>query len=144
LSVRFELDYEEIARLEKKMAQLPGKMEGAVNEVLHTDGIRIATEEITKLIPVSRRNNRTRNKIHAKTSKWSTSERHNLGFTIKSKGGAANKKGSFGYLVFPNEGRGAHNPIAHHFMEKGLEAATPKILAKLHEKIDKTLEEAMR
>ena len=28
----------------------------------------------------------------------------NLGFRILARGGATNKKGSFGYLVFPNEG----------------------------------------
>ncbi|NUK31045.1 hypothetical protein HT574_13400 [Parageobacillus sp. VR-IP] len=123
------------------MAKLPDKMESATNDVLHTDGIRIATEEITKLIPVSTRKGKIRNKKHAKHSNWSKSEKINLGFVIKARGGAANKKGSFGYLVFPNEGRGAHNPVEQRFMERGLEAATPKILAKLHEKIDQILEE---
>jgi hypothetical protein len=141
LSVKFELDYKAIEHLEMKMAKLPGKMESATNDVLHTDGIQIATEEITKLIPVSTRKGKIRNKKHAKHSNWSKSEKINLGFVIKARGGAANKKGSFGYLVFPNEGRGAHNPVEQRFMERGLEVATPKILAKLHEKIDQILEE---
>jgi len=141
LGVKFELDYEAIKRLEMKMAKLPDRMERATNDVLHADGIRIATEEITKLIPVSTRKGKIRNKKHARHSNWSKSEKINLGFVIKARGGAANKKGSFGYLVFPNEGRGAHNPIEQRFMERGLEAATPKILAKLHEKIDQILEE---
>lgn len=143
MSVKFELDYKAIERLEMKMAKLPDKMESATNDVLHTDGIRIATEEITKLIPVSTRKGKIRNKKHAKHSNWSKSEKINLGFVIKARGGAANKKGSFGYLVFPNEGRGAHNPVEQRFMERGLEAATPKILAKLHEKIDQILEEGL-
>jgi hypothetical protein len=143
LSVKFELDYKAIERLEKKMMQLPGKMESVTNDVLHTDGIRIATEEITKLIPVSTRKGKIRNKKHAKHSNWSKSEKINLGFVIKARGGAANKKGSFGYLVFPNEGRGAHNPVEQRFMERGLEAATLKILSKLHERIDKVLEEEL-
>jgi hypothetical protein len=141
LGVKFELDYEAIKRLEMKMAKLPDRMERATNDVLHTDGIRIATEEITKLIPVSTRKGKIRNKKHARHSNWSKSEKINLGFVIKARGGAANKKGSFGYLVFPNEGRGAHNPVEQRFMERGLEAATPRILAKLHEKIDQILEE---
>jgi hypothetical protein len=143
LSVKFELDYEAIKRLEMKMAKLPRRMESATNDVLHTDGIQIATEEITKRIPVSTRKGKIRNKKHAKHSNWSKSEKINLGFVIKARGGAANKKGSFGYLVFPNEGRGAHNPIEQRFMERGLEAATPKILSKLHERIDKVLEEEL-
>ncbi|UYL94162.1 putative tail component [Geobacillus phage vB_GthS_PK5.2] len=141
MGVKFELDYEAIKRLEMKMAKLPDRMERATNDVLHTDGIRIATEEITKLIPVSTRKGKIRNKKHARHSNWSKSEKINLGFVIKARGGAANKKGSFGYLVFPNEGRGAHNPVEQRFMERGLEAATPRILAKLHEKIDQILEE---
>lgn len=143
MSVKFELDYKAIERLEKKMMQLPGKMEGAANDVLHVDGVRIATEEITRLLPVSKQNGKIRNKRHAKYSNWSRSEKINLGFVIKSRGGAANKKGSFGYLVFPNEGRGAHNPVEQRFMERGLEAATSKILSKLHERIDKVLKEEL-
>jgi hypothetical protein len=144
LSIRFELDSREIERLEQKMKRLPDKMEDVVNETLHNDGVSIATEEITKMIPNSQWKNRSLSKAHARTSKWSKNENHNLGFTIKSKGGAANKKGSFGYLVFPNEGRGSHNPIEQRFMERGMEKATPKILEKLNENIDKTLEEAFR
>jgi hypothetical protein len=143
LSVKFELDYKAIERLEMKIAKLPNRMEQEINDVLHTDGVKIATEEITKLIPVSTRNGKIRNKQHAKHSRWSRSEHHNLGFTIKARGGAANKRGSFGYLVFPNEGRGAHNPVEQRFMEKGLEVATPKILSKLHEQIDKVLKEEL-
>jgi hypothetical protein len=144
LSTRFELDYREVERLQEKMKRLPDVMEEVVNETLHNDGVDIATEEITNLIPNSQWRNRSRDKVHARTSKWSKSENHNLGFTIKSKGGAANKKGSFGYLVFPNEGRGSSNPIEQRFMERGMEKATPRILAKLNEHIDKTLEEAFR
>lgn len=143
MSARFELNYEQIGELEQKLARLPGKVEEAINDVLHTDGIEIATEEITKLLPVSRARNRIREKQHAKTSKWSKNEKENLGFTIKSKGGAANKKGSFGYLAFPNEGRGAHNPVEQRFMERGLEKATPRIMERLNGKIDQILEEEL-
>ena len=46
-------------------------------------------------------------------------------------------RGRFGYLIFPDEGRGKHNPVAHHFMQAGVEKAAPevidRILAKLTE-----------
>ncbi|HDR4840249.1 TPA: hypothetical protein QCR21_006057, partial [Bacillus cereus] len=57
------------------------------------------------------------------------------------RGGAANKKGSFGYLVFPNEGRGSHNPLEQRFAERGIVNARPRILAELHKGVDKVLEE---
>ncbi|MDF9457035.1 hypothetical protein ABR769_26270 [Bacillus cereus] len=137
----FELDYEAIEKLEEKMRVLPNKMEPTINTILHTDGIQIAIEEITKLIPVSRSKWSVRNKIHAKDSNWSKNEKLNLGFRILARGGAANKKGSFGYLVFPNEGRGSHNPLEQRFAERGIVNARPRILEELHKGVDKVLEE---
>jgi hypothetical protein len=144
LSAKFDLDYDELLRLEQKLGRLPNKLEEVVNDFLHSDGIEIATEEITKLIPNSQWKNRRLTKAHAKTSKWSKSEKHNLGFTIKSRGGAANKRGSYGYLVFPNEGRGPHNPLEQRFMERGMKNATPKVLVRLSVPIEKALEEEMK
>ncbi|UPL43264.1 hypothetical protein MU858_21345 [Bacillus sp. PGP15] len=137
----FEVDYAAIEKLEEKMRMLPSKMEPAVNTVLHTVGIQIATEEITKLIRVSHSKWSVRNKTHAKNSNWSKSEKMNLGFKVMARGGAANKKGSFGYLVFPNEGRGSHNPLEQRFAERGIMNAKPKIIEKLHKGVDKVLEE---
>ncbi len=125
------------------MMRLPGRMEQVINGVLHSEGIEIATEEITKLIPVSKWYNQVRNKKHAKTNNWSRSEVGNLEFTIKAKGGAANKPGSFGYLVFPNEGRGSSNPLEQRFAERGLQKATPRIFEALNRNIDKVLEEEL-
>jgi hypothetical protein len=144
LSAKFDLDYDELLRLEQKLGRLPNKLEEVVNDFLHSDGIEIATEEITKLIPNSQWKNRRLTKAHAKTSKWSKSEKHNLGFTIKSRGGAANKRGSYGYLVFPNEGRGSRNPLEQRFMERGMKNATPKVLDRLSVPIEKALEEEMK
>ncbi|MGH0950860.1 hypothetical protein [Bacillus mycoides] len=139
----FDLDYTAIEKLEEKMRLLPGKMEPVINRILHTEGVQIATEEITKLIPVSRSKWSVQNKVHAKHSNWSKSEEMNLGFKIKARGGAANKKGSFGYLVFPNEGRGSHNLLEQRFAERGIQNAKPKILEKLHKGIDQVVEEEL-
>lgn len=139
----FDLDYTAIEKLKEKMRLLPGKMEPVINRILHTEGVQIATEEITKLIPVSRSKWSVQNKVHAKHSNWSKSEEMNLGFKIKARGGATNKKGSFGYLVFPNEGRGSHNLLEQRFAERGIQNAKPKILEKLHKGIDKVVEEEL-
>lgn len=143
MSIKYKLDYSEIVKLQNKISQLPDVMEDVINDTLHTDGAEITIEEITKFIPVSTFKNRMRKKKHAKTSNWSKVKNDNLGFTITTKGGAAKKKGSFGYLVFPNEGRGPSNPVEQRFMEKGLEKATPRIMNRLNERIDKKLEEAL-
>lgn len=143
MSVRFEVDAKEIEALEKKIAKLPNRMEREVNEVLHTDGIKIVADEVTKDLPISSWKGTIRPKNHAKHSKWWKSEKDNLGFTVKTKGGAANKPGSFGYLVFPDEGRGPFNPVEQRFSERGLKLATPKIMDKLSERIDKVLKEEL-
>lgn len=143
MTIQFSLDASQITLLEQKMIQLPGKMEECINETLHFKGIKIATNDITDLMPVSRQRGRFRHKNHAKMSNWSRSDKLNLGFTIKAKGGAANRPGSFGYLVFPNEGRGSHNQLDQRFMEIGLGNAVPKILNELHQNIDRLLEEEL-
>ncbi|MYL50254.1 hypothetical protein GLV98_12220 [Halobacillus litoralis] len=136
MSVRYELDYSEVEKLEEKFQAVPENIEAIINGVLHKDGTKVTTAAITDEMPVS---NRT--KKHAKYSKWSRASKQNLGFTIKTKGGASKKSGSFGYLVFPNEGRGPHNPLEQRFMEEGLEKSTPEVLHLLNERIDQYLEE---
>ncbi len=136
MSVKYEVDYSEVKKLQEKFKKIPDEVEKIINDFLHKTGVEIATRDITQFIPVS-----SEEKIHAKTSKWSKSENHNLGFTIKAKGGAASNKGSFGYLVFPNEGRGPHNPFEQRFMERGMKKATSTIIEILNEKIDQKIKE---
>lgn len=129
------IEFDDLTALHDKIQQLPNRAEQAINQVLHTTGIDIVTKEMTNLLPVSKVQKR-----HAKNSKWSTNEEHNLGFTVKSEGGAANKKGSFGYLVFPDEGRGPSNPWEQNFSGRAKQRATPKILEKLHGTLDDLLQ----
>jgi hypothetical protein len=138
MSVKYEFDYQEVDKLEKKIKRIPGNIENIINSYLHHDGAKIVVDEITEEMPMSK----VRNKRHAKTSRWSRVEKDNLGFTVKPKGGAANRPFSFGYLVFPNEGRGPHNPLEQRFMEEGLEKATPRIIQDIHELLDTKLKEA--
>lgn len=141
MSAKFTVDYKDVERSEGKIAQLPGTAEKIINEALQKQGIRRVVEDITQFINISTRDGRPRPKRHAKTSEWHASDLFNLGFTVKAKGGAAKNKGSFGYLVFPNEGRGPNNPLEQRFMERGLETATPKILDVLGVELDKKIKE---
>lgn len=134
--MRAMLEFEGLELLEQRIKKLPGKAEKAINDILHTKGLEIATHEMTNLLPVSRVNKR-----HARESKWYAHELGNLQFAVKSKGGAANKRGSFGYLVFPDEGRGPSNPIAQDFSGHALHRATPKILEEIHRTLDDLLKE---
>jgi hypothetical protein len=143
-NVKFALDKQDYDDLLAKMQMIPGKAEKVINAVLHEEGVETLTQDITRFIPVSRQ---TRSR-HAKSSDWSKSETFNLGFLVVSKGGAAyNKKNkhkdSFGYLIFPDEGRGVKNNYAHDFTGKGMAMAKPKIMDVLNNNIIKAIEEVL-
>lgn len=145
MSVRYEVDYSDIERLSKSIAKLGGKSEEAINNSLDKRTEKAIVPSISKLIPLSRnrRDPGIRSKIHARNSKWHKKEKGNLEVTIKSKGGAAKNKGSYGYLVFPDEGRGRTNSVEHRFMERGLEAGTPELLEGVQEDLVKMIEEVL-
>ncbi|UOE96075.1 hypothetical protein [Alkalihalobacillus sp. LMS39] len=142
MSVRYEIDFSEVELLEEKLRQLPGNVEKVLNDVLHKTGVKEVTDHITARIPVSK-GKYARIKRHAKMSNWSKSDTGNLEFTVKSRGGAAKNRGSFGYLVFPNEGRGPFNPREQRFMEDGLDNSTSPVLKSINETVDKLLKEAL-
>lgn len=133
--MKYEIDFKDVQILEEKIKQLPNVAETEINKVLHTDGIELVEKHVTRLIPVSKRKKNTpwylqnRKTKHARDTDWSKNEKENLGFTVKTKGGAANNKGSFGYLVFPDQGRGQPE---QNFTERGAENALPHIINKLH------------
>lgn len=138
MATEFKLDPTQLENLEKNIGKLQEIGETTANEVLHTEGNREVMDRITEILPISKRKKR-----HAKDSKPFKSNDYNLGFTIISKGGAANKKGSYGYLVFPDEGRGIRNPITQNFTGRGLERATPTVIEKLSNAIVSKIEEGI-
>lgn len=140
--MKWEIDYSAFEALDEKLRELPGQTEETINRYLHTKGVDTSKKNITSHIPVSKPNSRSP-KIHAKHTSWSRKKTENLGFEIVTKGGAANRPGSFGYLVFPNEGRGKRNPKEQRFMEKGLHESTPSILDDLLGEITNKIQEVL-
>ncbi|EAA0129580.1 hypothetical protein ABJF43_002520 [Listeria monocytogenes] len=139
--VRFELDASDLEQLLKKIADSPGDVEKAINQSLEKEGAPLAIEGIIRRMPVSQRGaKKVREKSHAKFSNPLIKRMENLGFEIVAKGGASSKKGSFGYLAFPDEGRGSSNLIAQHFFNEGMTDRTPRILEALNEALDRAIE----
>lgn len=148
VSVKYELNKKEFERLNDAISRLPGAAESVINQTLKKTGGNLIVQNITPLIPVSRYGSRVRPKkyaggIHASEEKWSAKEHENLSITVKTKGGAAKNKGSFGYLVFPNEGRGPHNFYEQEFMETGLERATPAVVDEIERSLLTKIEEEL-
>lgn len=112
------VNFDESKKLGEVFKNLPANAENLVNEYFEKEAAKNMMQEIIGLTPVSKKNKR-----HAKNSDPYKPEMFNLGFRIYAKGGAANKKNSFGYLVFPNDGRGPRNYTAQQFFERGAEKA---------------------
>lgn len=147
MAVSFDLDSLAITRLSEAIKTLPNKAEKVINQTLLKKGSKSIEERITPLIPMSRERDGSgvRIKEHARNIKWSAAEqKENLSVTVKTKGGAANKKGSFGYLVFPNEGRGKYNTRSIEFMEAGRNLAIPKVIDDLEQQLILTIQEEIQ
>lgn len=121
--MKYILDTKGQDELIAAMKATPGKVEVAANKALHTTGGKEVSMAIIGFMPKS-----DRNKKHAKDGNALNQEDLNLGFRIYARGGAARNKGSYGYLVFPNEGRGRSNPVARKFFEEGLESREDKLI----------------
>ncbi|MDW0112207.1 hypothetical protein QT711_03355 [Sporosarcina saromensis] len=139
MSVKFEFDFESFEEMRTRIESIDSDIETELNQILKDEGKKTIEPSITALIPISAK----RRGAHAKNSKWSTQDLGNLEITIKAKGGAANKPGSFGYLVFPNEGRGPRNHVAHHFMETGRDLALPNLVEVTQQKLIERIEEVL-
>lgn len=138
--MKWEIDYSAFEELSDKLMQVSDQTESVVNNYLHSKGADTTKENITKHINVSKSR---RIKVHAKHANWSRKRTENLGFEVFAKGGAANRPGSFGYLVFPNEGRGKRNPKEQRFMERGLHETTPSIIDDLLEQVVNKIQEVL-
>ncbi|MBH0159115.1 hypothetical protein IHV10_22350 [Fictibacillus sp. 5RED26] len=137
-SNKWALDFKDIEILEEKMKQIPGRSEQAINDVLHGEGVNIVVREIQPQIPVSTWKNRVRKKKHARhVTNPQSSKKENLGFTIRP-------KPKFNYLKYPDLGIGkSKRNEPQHFMNKGLQKASPIIIEKLNDALDKTIKESL-
>lgn len=120
--MRYDINSKGQDDLIKAMQKIPDKTEGLINKTLHTSGGKEVSMAIIGFMPRS-----DKNKKHAKDSNSLKQDDINLGFRIYARGGAASNKGSYGYLVFPNDGRGYKNPVAQGFFEKGLDSKMEKL-----------------
>lgn len=80
---------------------------------------------------------------HAKDNPSSTKKGNlNMGFYVRTNGTRTIKKWrEYGYLVFPEEGRGEKNKKAHKFFERTKEEYEPIIVQNVNNIIKRTLKE---
>lgn len=135
--------YDDSIELEQKLKALPGKAEYETNNYLWSKAGDILEKGVYKRMPRSKYKKYGTPKTHAKDTESLEIIRYNLGVKVQTK--IKPKSKDFGYLIFPNEGRGIKqkNKGAQEFFDKTLESETNKITDGLINHLNKKIEEEL-
>lgn len=131
MSVRFELKYEDILKIEEKIRKFQGNAEEEINRYLRDSAAQIMIDAIIAAMPMSSRNksNWSKNRIHAKVGDPLEAEFFNLSVKVKS-------KKDFYYLQYPDQATGtSKKKQPQNFMERGLLSVYDQIVDGLLETI---------
>lgn len=142
MSDYIKLDYSKSIELENKLKALPNKAEYETNNYLWSKAGNILEKGVYERMPRSKyRHSKNMPKSHAKDTESLEIVRYNLGVKIQTK--VKPKSKDFGYLIFPNEGRGIRqkNKGSQEFFEKTLESKSDEITNGLLNHLDKKIEE---
>lgn len=134
--ILIKFDEGDLKALEDYFYRLGPEFEKRTQKFMDTYGPFMA-EDIRSTIPISRKHLDGR---HARTHKSVISNRLFLGFYIRERSSRTIKNWrEYGYLIFPEEGRGKHNPRAQRFFERGKERHEPKIVERLRSILDRVI-----
>lgn len=141
---KITIDASQLETLAKRFNQFPKEIEKAVNPYLHSEAPQTMEDEIRRLMPVSTVSKSSpwssgslaiRAKDHAKTSGSIVQGKINLGFYLKT-------TPKYGYLIFPEEGRGKKQirKGAQLFFRFGADNTTDPIVNRLYELTGRVLQ----
>lgn len=138
----YSLESKDIEILQEKLKLLPKKAEYEMNNYFWNTAGDILKKRVMQNLPRSNRNKsnyKNSPKSHAKDVESLDKISFNLGIKVQTK--LKPKSKDFGYLIFPDEGRGKHQSRSQEFFNKALETETEKIKEGLLEHINKKIEE---
>lgn len=139
------LDYKSLIKFEEKLKLLPQKAEYEVNNYLWSEAGNVLEKEVYRRMPRSHYEHYSKGKpkSHAKDSESLEIIRYNLGVKVQTK--IKPKSRDFGYLIFPDEGRGIRQKKKgkQDFFGKSLESKENKITDGLVSHLNKKIEEEL-
>lgn len=139
------INYEDILKLEEKFKKLPNTAEYEINDYLWSQAGEILQKEVYRKMPRSIYKHYSKNqpKTHAKDSESLEIVKYNLGVKIKTK--TKPKSRDFGYLIFPDEGRGIRQRKkgSQEFFNKSLESKSKQLIDGLSSHLDKKIKEEL-
>lgn len=145
MSNNFGINYDASQKLEEKIKLLPGKAEYAINEYLWSDAGTILEKEVYSRMPRSKyQHSKNMPRAHAKDTQ-SLEVFKGIHLMIKVETKVKPKSKDYGYLVFPNEGRGIKqvNNGKQEFFEKALDSKENEITNGLVNHLSKKIEEEL-
>lgn len=141
-----DLKYDDILKLEEKFKKLSNTAEYEINDYLWSEAGEILQKEVYSKMPRSKYKHYSKKqpKTHAKDSESLEIVRYNLGVKVQTQ--IEPESRNFGYLIFPNEGRGIRQRKkgGQKFFEKSLESKSNQLVDGLSEHLDKKIEEELK
>lgn len=134
----WELEFDEVEKLEAKIKQIPQLSEKTINDVVHNQGAGLLETSIRAYIPVSQLDGVVRPKKHARDVKFPTKpDKLNLGVIVRP-------KPKYEYLKYPDLAIGtSKNNKPREFMATGLEKAAPKIVEDINIALDDVIKRTL-
>lgn len=118
---KFDLEYDDLERLQDAMSEYAGKSGDIVNDILHGEGAELIKERIVNLLPASGRTWKGKRAAASSTMPFKH-EAETLAVTVKS-------KPAYNYLYFPDDGSNTiHHAGNQQFMKEGGESAAGEII----------------
>lgn len=115
-----------------ELLQAAENSEKTVNDILHSYAAEEIKKDIKQILPVSGRNWKGKKTAASATMPFKD-EKINLGVWVKN-------KPVYGYLYFVDDGENTRKHIGNmRFMERGAEAATPRIVDRVQEELIKNI-----
>lgn len=140
------INYEDIKKLEGKFKKLPNTAEYEINDYLWSEAGEILQKEVYSKMPRSiyKHYSKKQPKTHAKDTDSLEIVKYNLGVKVQTKTKPRSK--DFGYLIFPDEGRGIRQRKkgSQEFFNKSLESKGKDVVDGLSEHLDKKIEEELK
>ncbi len=141
------IDFSKVKKFQERWNALPKKSEYEANNYLWNEGGDVFKTQVLKFMPRSNKDKskvKKAPKVHAKDVESLDKIPFNLGIKVQTKLKPSSK--DFGYLIFPDEGRGKHQKRKGEqaFFGRALETKTDEVgdglLGHLNNKIEEELQ----
>lgn len=141
------IDFSKVKKFQERWNALPKKSEYEANNYLWNEGGDVFKTQVLKFMPRSNKDKskvKKAPKVHAKDVESLEKIPYNLGIKVQTKLNPSSK--DFGYLIFPDEGRGKHQRKKGEqaFFGRALDTKTDEVADGLLDHLNNKIEEELQ